>query len=80
MDTVKEKSYEFSDLDWRDDDIAKWVIEYDYLCKQLRVGDHRYTKHFGLIYFKDKESAQYIIDNFKDELMEYFCISGDNKW
>ena len=49
-DTVKEKSYEFSDLEWRNDDI----------------------KHFGMVYFKDKESAQYIIDNFKEELMEYW--------
>ena len=72
MDIVKEKSYEFSDLDWRDDDIVKWVIEYDYLCKQLRVGDHRYIKHFGLIYFKTEEDAQYIINNFKDELMEFW--------
>ena len=72
MDTVKEKSYEFSDLDWRDDDIVKWVVEYDYLAKQLRVGDHHYIKHFGLVYFKDREDAQYIIDNFKEELMTYW--------
>lgn len=72
MDTVKEKSYEFSNLDWRDDDIVKWVIEYDYVSKQLRVGDHRYIKHFGLIYFKDKESAQFIIDNFGEELEKYW--------
>lgn len=72
MDTVKEKSYEFSELDWRDDDIAKWVVEYDYLTNQLRAGDHRYIKHFGLVYFKNEEEAKYIIDNFKDELMEYF--------
>lgn len=72
MDTVKEKSYEFSELDWQDDGIKKWVIEYNYLTDQLRVSDHRYMKRFGLVYFKDKESAQYIIDNFKDELMEFF--------
>ena len=73
MDTVKEKSYEFTELDWRrNDDIEKWVIEYNYLTDQLRASDHRYTKRFGLVYFKDKESAQYIIDNFKDELMEFF--------
>lgn len=72
MDTVKEKSYEFSELDWRDDDIKKWVIQYDYMINQLVVVDHLYIKHFGLVYFKDEESAQYIIDNFKYELMEYF--------
>ena len=72
MDTVKEKSYEFTELDWRDDDIKKWVIQYDYMINRLVVVDHLYIKHFGMVYFKDKESAQYIIDNFKDELMEYF--------
>lgn len=71
MDTVKEKSYEFTELDWRDDDINKWIIQYDYLTDQLRANDHRSIKHFGLVCFKDKESAQYIIDNFKDELMEF---------
>ena len=73
MDTVKEKRYELTELDWRrNDDIEKWVIEYNYLTDQLRASNHRYTKRFGLVYFKDKESAQYIIDNFKDELMEFF--------
>ena len=72
MDTVKEKSYEFSDLEWRNDDIKKWVIQYDYMINRLLVVDHLYIKHFGMVYFKDKESAQYIIDNFKEELMEYF--------
>ena len=71
MDTVKEKSYEFSDLEWRNDDIKKWVIQYDYMINQLVVVDHLYIKQFGMVYFKDKESAQYIIDNFKDELMEF---------
>lgn len=72
MDTVKEKSYEFSDLEWRNEDIKKWVIQYDYMINQLVVVDHLYIKQFGMVYFKDKESAQYIIDNFKDELMEFF--------
>ena len=72
MDTVKEKSYEFTELDWRDDDIKKWVIQYDYMINRLVVVDHLYIKHFGMVYFKDKESAQYIIDNFKDELMKFF--------
>ena len=71
MDAVKEKSYEFSELDWRNDDIKKWVIQYDYMINQLVVVDHLYIKQFGMVYFKDEESAQYIIDNFKDELMEF---------
>ena len=29
-------------------------------------------KHCGSIYFKEREDARYIIDNFKEELMEYW--------
>lgn len=72
MDTVKEKSYEFTELDWQDEDIKKWVIQYDYMINQLVVVDHLYIKQFGMVYFKDEKSAQYIIDNFKEELMEFF--------
>ena len=72
MDTVKEKSYEFTELDWRDDDIKKWVIQYDYMINRLVVVDHLNIKQFGMVYFKDEESAQYIIDNFKEELFKYW--------
>ena len=71
MDTVKEKSYEFSKEEWEDDEIGKLVIYYDYTRKEFGV-TCVFCKYLGEIYFKDKESAQYIIDNFKEELMEYF--------
>ena len=71
MDTVKEKSYEFSKEEWEDDEIGKFVIYYDYTRKEFGV-TCVFCKYLGEIYFKDKESAQYIIDNFKDELMEFF--------
>ena len=73
VDTVKEKSYEFSELDWRNDDIRKWVIEYNYSTDQLlQVSRYRHTKHFGLVYFKNEADAKYIIDNFKEERLEYW--------
>ena len=71
MDTVKEKSYSFSEEEWEDDEIDKLVIYYDYTRKEFGV-TCTFCKYLGEIYFKDKESAQYIIDNFKDELMEFF--------
>ena len=70
MDTVKEKSYEFSKEEWEDDEIDKLVIYYDYTRKEFGV-TCTFCKYLGEIYFKDKESAQYIIDNFKDEFMEF---------
>ena len=71
MDTVKEKSYSFSEEEWEDDEVDKLVIYYDYTRKEFGVTCTWVCKYLGEIYFKDKESAQYIIDNFKDELMEF---------
>ena len=71
MDTVKEKSYSFSEEEWEDDEIDKLVIYYDYTRKEFGVTCTWVCKYLGEIYFKDKESAQYIIDNFKDEFMEF---------
>lgn len=72
MDTVKEKSYEFSEEEWEDTDITKWRIDYDFDVKTFRANDNYAICVFDAIYFKTEEDAQYIIDNFKDELMEYF--------
>lgn len=77
MDTVKEKSYEFSKEEWEDDAIEKMYICHDF--DKFNEEDEDFIvledvdyKHCGSIYFKAREDAQYIIDNFKDELMEYW--------
>ena len=72
MDTVKEKSYEFSKEEWEESGIRKYSFYYKYDDNCFVVDEFGMLKDFGKIYFKDKESAQYIIDNFKDELMEYW--------
>lgn len=72
MDTVKEKSYEFSKEEWEDEDIVKYYIQYDCYDECWEVESTILTKPLGLDYFKTYEDAQYIIDNFKDELMEYW--------
>ena len=72
MDTVKEKSYEFTADEWEDDDIVKWRINYYFNDKDFQIDEHYTYYAIGGIYFKTYEDAQYIIDNFKDELMEYF--------
>lgn len=72
MDTVKEKSYEFSKEEWEDCEIGKWRIIYDGEAKGFCADKNYVIYVFNATYFKDKESAQYIIDNFKDELMEYW--------
>ena len=76
MDTVKEKSYEFTELEWKNSSIAKYEIYYHYHDYAWRIATEYHCRAFGTIYFKDRESAQYIIDNFKDELMEFFVERG----
>ena len=70
MDTVKEKSYEFSKEEWGKFNCAKWYIRK--IDKRFCVDCLFSENCYGAIYFKTKEDAQYIIDNFKDELMEYW--------
>ena len=72
MDTVKEKSYSFSDLEWRDDGIGKYYIYYDFEDDSFHISYTCTTKCLGEPYFRTEEDAKYIIDNFKDELMDFF--------
>ena len=58
--------------EWEDDEIDKLVIYYDYTRKEFGVTCTWVRKYLGEIYFKTEEDCQYIIDNFKEELMEYF--------
>ena len=72
MDTVKEKSYEFTADEWEDEDLKKYAIYFNYNQKRWNVCCQWTNRSFGEVFFKIKEDAQYIIDNFKDELMEWF--------
>ena len=70
MDTVKEKSYEFSKEEWEDGDVSKWRIDYE--AERFITSEWCSMRVIGGIYFKSRNDAQYIIDNFKEELMEYW--------
>ena len=70
MDTVKEKSYEFSKEEWENTLIEKHCIQYK--NGEFFTNFWNNTKTLGMIYFKTEEDAKYIIDNFKDELMEFW--------
>jgi hypothetical protein len=72
MDAVKKKSYEFTELEWKNSGIAKYEIYYHYHDYTWRIATEYHCRAFGTTYFKSREDAQYIIDNFKDELMEYW--------
>lgn len=72
MDTVKEKSYEFNREDFENDDITEYTIEFNGKAKEFRVGSFCRNRELGCIYFKTEADAQFIIDNFKEELLEYW--------
>ena len=72
MDTVKGKSYEFSKEEWEDKVMPKWRIDYLFNVKKFKVDNTYSIYSTGTIYFKSKEDAQYIIDNFKEELLKYW--------
>ena len=62
----------FSKEEWEDVNIRKHYIFYSYNNTCFKVHSNLHCKDLGEIYFKTEEDAKYIIDNFKDELMEYF--------
>ena len=72
MDTVKEKSYSFSKEEWGKHNIRKYTIYYDFNRKEFGVDRSIDIKYLGEIYFKTEEDAEYIINNFKEELLEYW--------
>ena len=71
MDTVKEKSYEFSKEEWEDENVDKYYISIDVRDYNIGIDHVAWTKYVGAIYFKTVEDAQYIIDDFKEELLKY---------
>ena len=72
MDTVKEKSYEFSKEEWKDWGVEKHYISYDFENECFCVYANDIANDFGVVHFKTEEDAQYIIDNFKEELLKYW--------
>ena len=72
MDTVKEKSYEFSKEEVANDNIYKFSICYIPSRNSFVITHNIDCEYLGTYYFKTEEDAQYIIDNFKEELMEYW--------
>lgn len=71
-DAVKEKSYEFSKEEWNNSDIPKYSIFYRCYVDEWDICLEWTCRTVGEIYFKTKEDAEYIIDNYKEELLKYW--------
>ena len=74
--TLKRKLKKFADInndkeiDWNDNTVQKWCI-----CKNNRVIRpilHYCYNYFGQVYFLSKEICEKAIEEFRDELEEYF--------
>ena len=60
------------DLDWSNFQQKKYYIYYDYDYSKLLIDCNTCSKKFGNVFFSSEEIAQKAIEEFKDELLEYF--------
>ena len=74
--TLRRKLKKFADInndkeiDWNDNTVQKWCI-----CRNDRVIKsipHYCYTHFGQVYFSSEEICEKAIEEFRDELEEYF--------
>lgn len=61
-----------NDEDWKDDEIYKYKIFYNLIAGTLGVSTWTLYRDAGQVYFESKEVAEKAIEEFKDELLEYF--------
>ena len=66
-----EASYNFSEEEWKNYDIKKYCINYNYADKTIGMGYYNYYSNLGTIYFKTKEDIQNFIDKWSKEIKEY---------
>ena len=65
------------EIDWCSGSQTKFYIYYG-INNGLSVSGVNSIREFGAIYFDSKETAQLIIDTFKDELLWYFTEYKDS--
>lgn len=65
-------------LNWKDEDLPKWSIFYDYNTRKLQGWDFYSNREFFSIVFDSKESVELAIETFHDELIWYFTEYKDS--
>ena len=65
-----------NEIDWSNSKSCKCCICYDHEEEGLVVGDVRFIRDFGQVYFKTEELAEQAIELFKEDLIKYFT----HKW
>lgn len=72
-----EYSYEFSKEEWKETEIKKYFIYYNYDYK--RIGVDYYTSFFEMncIHFKTEEKAQEFLGKYREQILKFeFGIEG----
>lgn len=65
-----------NEIDWSNGESCKCCICYDHEEEGLVVGDVRFIRDFGQVYFKTEELAEQAIELFREDLIKYFT----HKW
>lgn len=66
-----EKSYKFSEEEWNSDEIAKYFVYYSYNSFKWYIDTHTYRYNVGAVYFKTQEDAEFMIDNYSEEMLKW---------
>lgn len=68
IEDVNKYKWEFTDEEWEQDDY-KYSICYDYEFNHCGIVNCISGREVGCVYFKTEEDAQYIINNYKEEIL-----------
>jgi hypothetical protein len=68
-----EKSYKFSREEWNNG-VFKYSIEYNYEYCKWGVSCNQFSNYIGKIHFNTRGDAQFIIDNYSEEMLKWGLI------
>lgn len=74
LDVLDKYKHEFSDEEWKDDDIKKWVIKYFCDDKTLRAICCFVCKYTNSVYFKTVKDAESFINEAGEENVKRFMF------
>lgn len=68
---LAEKSYKFSDEEWNNPKICKFYIYCFMGEKEFNIDHNISARRINSVYFKTREDAQYMIDNYSEEMLKW---------
>ena len=74
LELLDKYKYEFSNDEWKDDDIEKWYLIYDYFREDLNIDCNTFTRRPSHAYFKSKEDAEAFINDVGEANIKRFMF------